>query len=123
MPPVRSCRGCPLSGCSTLSLGRHDRILLVGADSHHVAHVAVLALGGVGDVGRTLGLEFGIRGRPALLAVGGEHELGEGALDVEVGVGRVQSPSAAAASGSAPRLASTGLETSWQVAQKYLLLW
>jgi hypothetical protein len=31
LPPVRSCRGCPLCGCSTLSLGRTGTPFLLQA--------------------------------------------------------------------------------------------
>ncbi|MGD9091627.1 MAG: hypothetical protein PVF74_02185 [Anaerolineales bacterium] len=69
--------------------GSDGYALLIATHTYHVAHMAVLALGGMGDIGGTLSLELWVRGCTTLLPVSGEHELREGALHVVVREGGV----------------------------------
>ena len=70
----------------------HDGIGHVGAFAHRIGHVAVLA-GGDSVAGLRGGKDVRCVGTQAqgtaLLAIVGQHELGEGALDMEIGVGRL----------------------------------
>ncbi|MEJ2198883.1 MAG: hypothetical protein P8X54_10005, partial [Desulfuromonadales bacterium] len=54
-----------------------------------VTHVTVLALGGMGDVGCPLGLEFRVGCCPNISAISGKPELGKGSFHMEIGESRV----------------------------------